>query len=291
MTNPSPSDLPVANQPIVIDDDDVPQNQSTQNTATQTNGGVGIEMNNIQVFGAPQESTYIPPSELPESYFAPTTNDLTLAQTALSRRTAALAHRPLQLAAQREEEAKKREKIKGERWPRTVIRVRFSDRTVVQKEFASGDKIGAVYDFVRSTLAEEYRSKTFTLYQPPNIRFPEHPTTAPATKKPRSLNQFNAKPPPPVKETLLDLQLVPQSLLMVRFDEDELNRSDRQAPLLPHLIQAATPLPAAPDFDNPQTPVPPQLKTTDPSVGESGKPDAGKEKKIPKWLQKGLMKK
>ncbi|KAJ9123939.1 hypothetical protein QFC22_000730 [Naganishia vaughanmartiniae] len=284
MTNPSPSDVPVLSQPIVIDEDDTPQDQTMQTSTAQPNGGE-MKTSDIQVFGAPQESTYIPPSDLPESYFTPTTNDLTLFQTALSRRSAALTHRPLQIAAQREEEAQKREKLKGERWPRTVIRVRFSDRTVVQREFGSADKIGAVYDFVRSTLAEEYRSKTFTLYQPPNIRFPEHPTVAPATKKSRPLNQFNAKPPAPVKETLLDLQLVPQSLLMVRFDEDELNRSDRKAPLLPHLLQAATPLPAAPDFDNPQTPIPPAKKSEAGGEGEgAGKPEPSKEKKIPKYV-------
>lgn len=60
--------------------------------------------------------------------------------------------------------------------------------------------------------------------QPPNIRFPEHPAKLPPAKKPRSINQFNAKPPPPIKETLLDLQLIPQSVLLVRFDEDDLNR-------------------------------------------------------------------
>jgi hypothetical protein len=61
--------------------------------------------------------------------------------------------------------------------------------------------------------------------QPPNIRFPEHPAQLPPVKKARPLNQFNAKPPPAVKETLMELQLVPQSLLLVRFDEDELNRT------------------------------------------------------------------
>lgn len=61
--------------------------------------------------------------------------------------------------------------------------------------------------------------------QPPNIRFPEHPAKLPPAKKARPLNQFNAKPAPPVKETLMELQLVPQSLLLVRFDEDDLNRT------------------------------------------------------------------
>lgn len=117
-------------------------------------------------------------------------------------------------------------------------------------------RIGAVYDFVRSTLAEGYRSKPFTLCtspppgslfrrprspathanadapcslrspdQPPNIRFPEHPSKLPPSKKPRTLNQFTAGPPQPPKETLLDLQLVPQSVLLVRFEDDELNRT------------------------------------------------------------------
>lgn len=79
-------------------------------------------------------------ADLPESYFTPTTSDLTIAQSALARRTAALAHRPLQVSAQREEDARAKEKAKSERWPKTVIRVRFSDRTIVQKEFGSGEK-------------------------------------------------------------------------------------------------------------------------------------------------------
>lgn len=81
--------------------------------------------------------------------------------------------------------------------------------------------------YVRTPLLLRHRKMLNTLPtdQPPNIRFPEHPAQLPPVKKARPLNQFNAKPPPAVKETLMELQLVPQSLLLVRFDEDELNRT------------------------------------------------------------------
>ncbi|KAI5448778.1 hypothetical protein NCC49_006602, partial [Naganishia albida] len=289
MTNLPPSEPPTLDQPIEASDDEQSQVPKEASSAQPSAAGTDTPRKDVQVFGAPLTASYVPPSELPETYFTPTTTDLTIAQSALARRSAALAHRPLQLSAQREEETRQKEQAKRERWPRTVVRVRFSDQTVVQREFESADKIGAVYDFVRGTLAEEYRDKTFTLYQPPNIRFPEHPAKLPPpAKKARPLNQFNAKPPPPIKETLIELQLVPQSLLLVRFDEDELNRSDRKAPLLPHLLASATPLPVAPDFDSASAARP----TVDEAPGTGGEPKAepSKEKKIPKWLQKGLMK-
>lgn len=53
--------------------------------------------------------------------------------------------------------------------------------------------------------------------------------------------------------------------------------SDRQAPLLPHLLASATPLPSAPDFDRPTAAAPvAEVEAEEP------KPEPSKEKKIPK---------
>ncbi|KAJ9118960.1 hypothetical protein QFC24_005926 [Naganishia onofrii] len=76
MTNPSPSEAPDLKQPIVIDDDDTPQSQNMQITGSLANGKVATETSNIQVFGAPQESTYIPPCASPPLHVPPHTANL-----------------------------------------------------------------------------------------------------------------------------------------------------------------------------------------------------------------------
>jgi hypothetical protein len=76
MTNPSPSEAPDLNQPIVIVDDDTPQSQNMQITGSSANGKVATETSNIQVFGAPQESTYILPCASPPLHVPPHTANL-----------------------------------------------------------------------------------------------------------------------------------------------------------------------------------------------------------------------
>lgn len=115
--------------------------------------------------------------ELPESYFIPSAADLKAAQATLTARTQTLVNAPFQLRATREAT----ERAKRDRWPnvglrlcladgaemlrfiQTTIRVRFSDRTQLEKTFSSSDKIRSVYAFVRSSLRDGVKPIKFIL--------------------------------------------------------------------------------------------------------------------------------
>jgi len=115
-------------------------------------------------------------ADLPDSYFSPTSSELKSAQTQLSARTRALVNAPLQLRATREA----KERSKRDKWPlvrsfcphhdppwltvvQSTIRVRFSDRTQIEKTFPSTNPISFVYAFIRSSLREDVKSVKFTL--------------------------------------------------------------------------------------------------------------------------------
>jgi tether containing UBX domain for GLUT4 len=50
--------------------------------------------------------------------------------------------------------------------PETTIRIRFTDRTQLEKVFSSTDKIRSVYAFVRSSLREDVKPIKFILCMP-----------------------------------------------------------------------------------------------------------------------------
>ncbi|CAK5269835.1 unnamed protein product [Mycena citricolor] len=203
---------------------------------------------------------------LPDEYFTPTAADLQSAQATLSSRTQALNDAPLQFRAEREAAAK----AKRERWPSTTIRIRFTDRTQLEKVFPSSSKIRAVYAFVRGSLREDVKPVKFVLYQPPK----------------RDLKVSDAK----VRDlTLADLQLAPASVLLLRFEDADhesearaLNGISVAAPLVPEIMQHAIDLPAPPPAEASTT------NTTSANLAASAsKAAASIEKKIPKWLKMG----
>ncbi|TXT10805.1 hypothetical protein VHUM_02310 [Vanrija humicola] len=79
------------------------------------------------------------------------------------------------------------------------------------------------------------------------------------------------------KESLSELGLVPQSVLLVKWDDAAMNASTFPAPLADHLKANVAPLPA------PVVKEPPKERKL--TAGPGG------EVKMPKWLQKGLLKK
>ena len=99
------------------------------------------------------------------------------AQATLAARAQALVNAPLQIRSQREAA----EKSKRDRWPnvrqppfilsaiksepsiKTTIRIRFTDRTQLEKTFPSTDKIRSVYAFVRSSLRDDVKPVKFIL--------------------------------------------------------------------------------------------------------------------------------
>jgi len=197
---------------------------------------------------------------LPDSYFTPTTADIMSAQATLTARTQALLNAPLQLRSQREAA----EKSRRNRWPNTTIRVRFTDRTQLEKTFPSTDRIRSVYAFVRSSLRDDVKPIKFILYQPPS----------------RDLKVSDLE----VRDlTLAQLHLTPSSVLLLRFEDETLNRSDVPAPLMPSIMAQATDLPSPPSFDAsaPQQPDNSPSKASGSQIGD---------KKIPKWLKVGLKK-
>ena len=117
--------------------------------------------------------------DLPESYFSPTAADLKAAQESLSARTQALNNAPLRTQAMRDAELK----TKLAKYPtvsirtssvfvcllsvcQTTIRIRFADRTQLEKTFPSTDKIRSVYAFVRGSLREDVKPIKFVLCKP-----------------------------------------------------------------------------------------------------------------------------
>lgn len=95
-----------------------------------------------------------------------------------------------------------------------------------------------MYAFVRESLGPAARERGFTLYQPPRTMFPEKPVPAPPAKK--HINPaMKARVIAPASygpqrglstqggtggsESLSQLGLVPQSVLLVRWDGAEMN--------------------------------------------------------------------
>jgi len=216
----------------------------------------------------PSSSAALPPP-LPDDYFTPTAADLKLAQSTLAARTQTLVDAPLQLRAIRDAA----EKSKRDRWPNTTIRIRFTDRTQLEKVFPSSSKIRTVYAFVRGSLREDVKPVKFVLYQPPK----------------RDLKVSD----PAVRDlTLSELYLAPSSVLLLRFEDTTheeqaraLNGSSVSAPLTPDILLQAIDLPAPPSVDG-------LLSSSMPSASGSDSKSASTlmEKKIPKWLKMGLKK-
>lgn len=199
----------------------------------------------------------------PDEYFTPTAAELKDAQTTLSARTQALVNAPLQLRATREAA----EKAKRDRWPQTTIRVRFTDRTQLEKIFPSTDKIRSVYAFVRNCLREDVKPIKFILYQSPPKR-----DLKVSDPKVRDLN-------------LTELQLAPSSILLLRFEDEALNHTDVPPPLASSILSQAMDLP----IPTSQA----ELPTSSSSKGAhsaQSKTSQSTEKKVPKWLKLGQKK-
>jgi len=220
------------------------------------------EPSDFKVYKAPTSPSGSRLKELPESYFTPTAADLKAAQATLTARTQVLVNALLQLRATREAA----EKAKRDRWPNTTVRVRFSDRTQLEKTFPSSDKIRSVYAFVRSSLHDDVKPIKFILYQSPPKR------------------DLKVSDPKVRDLTLAELQLAPSSVLLLRFEDESLNKSDVPAPLLSTIAAQAIELPRPPAFEEPEA-VPKSEASS-----SRGSQNTGSEKKIPKWFKAGLRK-
>ncbi|OCF37845.1 hypothetical protein I316_00069 [Kwoniella heveanensis BCC8398] len=260
----------------------------------------GYVQESVKVYNPVSSSsaTDTAPTDPPEDFFEPTLADVQSHHASVLARNKRLNEAPLLTSKHRDAEKAEKEKAKRERWPNTTIRIKFSDGTIIQNVFPSNSP---------TALRDEVREKPFILWQPPRTRYPEHPTPPPAGSKPTKSTPSYAKTSiiPPAnygfvrggvvqglqggtggKESLFDLGLVPQSVLMVKFDEDDMNASAYPAPIRDDLKAHSEPLPAIVPREAPKS----QPSSTAGAGGQTSGAGAG-EKKIPKWLQKGLLKK
>lgn len=201
-------------------------------------------------------------ANLPDVDLTPTAADIKAAQATLTARTQALVNAPLQLRAAREAEIK----AKRDRWPETLIRIKFMDGTQLERSFPSTNKIRSVYAFVRGCLREDVQPIKFILYQPPK----------------RDLKVSD----PTVRDlTLAELQLAPSSILLLRFEDDQLNHAAVSAPLATTILSQAVELPRPKPVESVE---PAGAKPSSNTTPTSSKSEPSK--KIPKWLKIGQKK-
>ncbi|GBE88440.1 hypothetical protein BKA93DRAFT_768555 [Sparassis latifolia] len=220
----------------------------------------------FKYYRAPQ--SIAAPRELPDSYFTPTYADLKAAQASLTARTQALTNAPLRTQAMRDAE----DKVKRARWPHTAVRVKFSDRSQLEKTFQSTDKIRSVYAFVRGSLREDVRPIKFVLYQTPPKR------------------EFKVSDPDVRNLSLAELQLAPSSVLLLRFEDDALNHVDVPAPLDPSILAQVEDLPIPPDFDSELPSETSSVKNSTAASSSAPSTSGKSEIKVPKWLKMGSKK-
>ncbi|KAI0762043.1 ubiquitin-related domain-containing protein, partial [Irpex lacteus] len=168
---------------------------------------------------------------IPDSYFTPTPADLKAAQESLTARTQSLVNAPLRTQAMRDEE----QKAKAAKYPTATIRVRFPDRTQLEKTFSSSEKIRSVYAFVRGSLREDVKSIKFVLYQTP-------------PKRELKVSDLKVR-----DQTLLQLQLAPTAILHLKFEDESLNHVNSPAPLAQSFLAVAEDPPRPPVIEEPAT--------------------------------------
>lgn len=160
------------------------------------------------------------PASTPVEDLEPTAAEIVAAYQAQTRRAENLRNAPLLTQEMRD----RQQKEKYQKWPQCTIRIRFHNQMQLEKTFPSTNKIKSVYAFVRDCLNDETKSIKFVLYQPPA----------------RELKVSDAT----VRDkTLMELQLAPSSVLLLRFLSNDLNDREKLPPLHQSVLDAAVDFP------------------------------------------------
>ncbi|KAJ3183309.1 Tether containing UBX domain for GLUT4 [Gaertneriomyces sp. JEL0708] len=115
----------------------------------------------IKIYRPPVDSRGPTQIELPDSFFELTSAELKFLIQSSKSRAQANENAPLMTKAMRDREQAARQK----KYPKTMIRVRFRDRWVLQAQFLSNEEVSCLYDVVRSVL--DRRDRSFVLYTTP----------------------------------------------------------------------------------------------------------------------------
>ncbi|SPO32803.1 uncharacterized protein UTRI_05687_B [Ustilago trichophora] len=136
-------------------------------------------------------------------------------------------------------------------WDNVRIRIRFSDRTMIEKSFRESDTIDSVYAFLDECLDDTAKGKAVVIYTaPPKVEYKE------GDKKVKG-------------KTLRELGLIPSAVVSLKWDEAGMN-----SPLKSELKHQAKPLTPPPSFDQPSP-------SPTPAQGSPSK----EAKPMPKWLK------
>ncbi|KRT82906.1 Ubiquitin [Oryctes borbonicus] len=107
----------------------------------------------------------IPSEDLPDDFFELTINDAKKLLRDIKRRRLELENKPLLTSNLRQLEESKKQLRQLNTYTKTIIRVQFPDRTVLQGTFSTADEIRTVISFVREYL--ENQDIDFYLYTTP----------------------------------------------------------------------------------------------------------------------------
>ncbi|CAO3646487.1 unnamed protein product [Cunninghamella blakesleeana] len=206
----------------------------------------------VQVFSPPKNAPA--PAEVPESFYKINSNQVAKLYKAQVAYRQGLEEAPLKTQKMRNAE----ELDKMKKYPKTTLRVRLPDHTILQAVFESKEKVAAIYEFIGSTLATPDRA--FLLCLPPRTKLTE----------------------PEI--TIYKAGLAPASnVLLVWLDPKAGTKG--QSILNQEYMDKIKPLDLPSTTSNPPTP-PPKDSSSSPSSSSSSS-----NKTVPKWLKKGLFKK
>lgn len=204
----------------------------------------------LKILSPPKNAGPIP--ELPESAYKLDSNEIKRLYQSTVERRQNLENQPLK--TQKIRDGEEQEKLK--KYPKTTIRIRMPDHTIVQAIFQSKEKVSDLYEFTRSLL--ETPDRKFVLCLPPRTKLVEP-----------SLTLFKAGLSPA------------SNVLFGWIEKGEKGANDLKKEYLDmkqDLTPTASPLPS-PDATS-------SSNTTSSSSDPKPKP-----KTVPKWLQKGLFNK
>ncbi|CAE6382052.1 unnamed protein product [Rhizoctonia solani] len=210
----------------------------------------------FKLWNPPTETRPTVPPELDD--LEPTAAEIVAAYQSQARRSEHLRNAPL--LTQEIRDRQQREKYK--KWPNCVVRIRFHNQMQLEKSFPSTNKIKSVYAFVRDCLNEETKSIKFVLYQPP-------------------ARELKVSDVAVRDKTLLELQLAPSSVLLLRFLVEDLNDRERNPPLHPSILATATDFPTVAKITEPV----PDNSVDGVKVGTVGKSGKEVENKLAKLLK------
>ncbi|KAG2208165.1 hypothetical protein INT46_005840 [Mucor plumbeus] len=206
----------------------------------------------LKILSPPKNGASIP--ELPESAYKLEANEIKQLYQSTVERRQNLENRPLKTQKMRDSEDQ--EKLK--KYPKTTIRVRMPDHTIVQAVFQSKERVSVLYEFVRSLL--ETPERKFVLCLPPRSKLVE----------------------PSI--TLFKAGLSPASNVLFGWIEKGEKGNDLKVEYLA-MKQDLTPN-ASPQQSSSNVPT-----TSSSNSDTKSSKSSSTSKPIPKWLQKGLFNK